>query len=266
MAEPILTQSRAAALRLSGTEVRLTAQPEAAVEQLLNTSITWLGLMAYWALADALIAIFPPGGRQMPPDGWLTHLILTLVGLGVVWCMHRTGFPVAWDARTPASRRLLLPTLVGIGFGLLAIGMELYTGTLKNLEATTGPVTVAFPGSLLTYSAGAITMEMLFLLLPLPPLLWLVSVVILRGRGQVPTFWVLAVLSAAAEPLLQGTTVVMAAEGTIGPLAIGLYAVHGFAFNFTAVALFRRYGLLAPILVRLGHYMIWHVLYGNFFL
>ena len=266
MAEPILTQSHATALRMPGTEVRLTAQPETAVEQLLNTSITWLALMSYWALADGLLAIFPPGGRQLPPDGWLTHLILTLVGLGVVWCMHRTGFPAAWDVRTPASRRLLLPTLVGVAFGLLAIGMELYTGTLKNLEATTGPVTVAFPGSLLVYSAGAITMEMLFLLLPLPPLLWLISVVILRGRGQVPTFWALALVSAVAEPLLQGTTVVIAAEGTIGPLAIGLYAVHGFAFNFTAVALFRRYGLLAPILVRLGHYMIWHVLYGNFFL
>ena len=266
MAKSILTQSRSAALRLPGTEVRVTTQPETPAEQLLNTSITWLALMAYWALADVLIAIFPPGGRQLPPDGWLTHLILTLIGLGVVWCMHRTGFPAAWDARTPASRRLLLPTLVGITFGLLAIGMELYTGTLKNLEATTGPVTVDFPASLLTYSAGAITMEMLFLLLPLPPLLWLISVIILRGRGQTPTFWVLAVISAAAEPLLQGTTVVMAAAGTIGPLAIGLYAVHGFAFNFTAVALFRRYGLLAPILVRLGHYMIWHVLYGNFFL
>jgi hypothetical protein len=251
---------------MPGTEVRLTAQPETAVEQLLNTSITWLALMSYWALADGLLAIFPPGGRQLPPDGWLTHLILTLVGLGVVWCMHRTGLPAAWDVRTPARRRLLLPTLVGVAFGLLAIGMELYTGTLKNLEATTGPVTVAFPGSLLVYSAGAITMEMLFLLLPLPPLLWLISVVILRGRGQVPTFWALALVSAVAEPLLQGTTVVIAAEGTIGPLAIGLYAVHGFAFNFTAVALFRRYGLLAPILVRLGHYMIWHVLYGNFFL
>jgi hypothetical protein len=30
--------------------------------------------------------------------------------------------------------------------------------------------------------------------------------------------------------------------------------------------LFRRYGLLAPILVRLGHYMVWHVVYGNVFL
>jgi hypothetical protein len=266
MAKSILTQSHATALRMPGTQVRLTVQPETGAEQLLNTSIIWLALMAYWALVDGLLTIFPSGGRQVPPDGWLTHLILTLVGLGVVWCMHRTGFPAAWDTRTPARRRLLLPTLFGIAFGLLAIGMELYTGTLKNLEATTGPVTVAFPGSLLVYSAGAITMEMLFLLLPLPPLLWLISVVIFRGRGQAPTFWALAMLSAAAEPLLQGATVVAMADGAIEPLAIGLYAVHGFAFNFTAVALFRRYGLLAPILVRLGHYMIWHVLYGNFFL
>ncbi len=266
MAEPILTQRRATTLRLPGTEVRLTAHPQTAAEQLLNTSTIWLALMAYWALADALITIFPPGGREVPPDGWLTHLLLTLVGLGVAWCMHRTDFPAAWDTRTPAHRRLLLPMLVGSAFGLLTIGMELYTGTLENLEATTGPMTVAFPGSLLVYSAGAITMEIVFLLLPLPPLLWLISVVLFRGHGQTPTFWALAVLSAAAEPLLQGTTVVMAAEGTIGLLAIGLYAIHGFAFNFTAVALFRRYELLAPILVRLGHYMIWHVVYGNFFL
>jgi hypothetical protein len=48
--------------------------------------------------------------------------------------------------------------------------------------------------------------ENTFLLLPLPPLLWLISGVLFRGRGQTPTFWALAVLSAAAEPLLQGTT------------------------------------------------------------
>jgi hypothetical protein len=27
---------------------------------------------------------------------------------------------------------------------------------------------------------------------------------------------------------------------------------------------FRRYGLLAPVAVRLGNYMVWHVAYGNF--
>jgi hypothetical protein len=245
---------------------RLTARPEGFAEHVLNSSVIWLALMAYWALSDILIALFPPGGRPVPPDGWLTHLLLTLAGLAAIYAMHRSSFPAAWDIRLPAARRLLLPTLAGATFGLLAIGMELYTGTLRNLEATTGPVTVAFPGSLLIYSSGAIYLELIFLLLPVSLLLWLIAGLILRGRGQTPTFWVLALLSSAIEPLTQGIAVVASAGGAIGPLAIGLYAVHGFGFNFTAAVLFRRYGLLAPILVRLGNYMVWHVIYGNFFM
>lgn len=253
---------------------RLTARPEGFAEQVLNSSAVWLALMAYWALSDMILAIFPPGGRPIQPDGWLTHLLFTLAGLVAVWAAHRTGFPAAWDARLPASRRLLLPTLVGVAGGLLAIGVELVGGATKIVEAQTGHAfNVAFPGSLLVYSAGAISMEMIFLLLPLPLLLWLMapaptrSVIsggILRGRGQVPTFWVLALLSSVAEPLLQGTGVVMTAQGAIAPLTIALYAVESFAHNLASAIFFRRYGMVAAILVRLGHYMVWHVIYGNF--
>jgi hypothetical protein len=250
---------------LASTPLRLSARPETFAEHVLNSSAVWLALMAYWAFADVIIFMFPPGGRQVSPDGWLVHLLVTVVGLAAIWCMHRTGFPAAWDARVPARRRVLLPLLVGAGFGLLAIALELFSGSLKKLEAATGPVTVAFPGSLLVYSSGAIYLELLFLIAPVSLLLWLISRVLLRGRAQTPTFWVLAVLSSAAEPGLQGAAVVAQAQGTIEPLAVALYAIHGFAFNFAAAALFRRYGLLAPILVRLGNYMVWHVLFGNFF-
>ena len=51
--------------------------------------------------------------------------------------------------------------------------------------------------------------------------------------------------------------------GAIGPAAFAAYAVHGYAFNFTAAVGFRRAGLLAAVLVRLGDYLVWHVLYGN---
>jgi hypothetical protein len=154
-----------------------------------------------------------------------------------------------------------------VAFGLLAIAIELYTGTLRNLQLSTGqPVIVGFPGSLLVYSSGAIYLELLFLLAPVPLLLWLISTVAMRGHGQGSTFWALVVLSAAAEPLLQGFSVVLGAGGTIAPLAIGLYTAHGFAFNFGAAVLFRRYGLLAPVLVRLGNYLVWHILYGNLLL
>lgn len=136
----------------------------------------------------------------------------------------------------------------------MAIALELFSGTLQHLEATVGPTTVGFPGSLLVYSSGAIYLELIYLIAPVALLLWILSAIILRGRGQAPTFWTLAVLSSAAEPLLQGAAVVAMAEGAIEPLTVVLYAGHGFAFNFAAAALFRRYGLLAPVLVRLGNY------------
>ncbi len=35
---------------------------------------------------------------------------------------------------------------------------------------------------------------------------------------------------------------------------------------FTQAVFFRRYGLLAAIFLRLGNYLVWHILYGNFVL
>lgn len=262
MADSATTYRPAAAPR-----PRLTTRPETFAEQFLNSAAVWLALMAYWALTDIFIGIFPPGGRQVQPDGWLTHLGFTLAGLVAIAAMHRTGFPAAWDVRFPARNRLLLPLLVGAAGGMLAIGIELYGGASKIIAAKLGGAfNVAFPGSLLVYSAGAITMEAIFLLIPLPLLLWLISGVVLRGRAQTQTFWALAVVSSAAEPLLQGTSIVMLAEGAIPTPVVVMYAIESFAHNFASAYLFRRYGLLAAILVRLGHYMVWHVVFGNFFM
>jgi hypothetical protein len=199
------------------------------------------------------------------PDDWLTHLVVTAVGLAAVWAMDRTGFPAAWDWRIPAWKRLLLPTLVGLGFGLLAIGLEELTGATKILEAKLGsPFTVAFPGSLWVYGGGAIKWEALLRLLPLPLLLGLSSGLILRGRAQEPTFWVLALLSSAVEPLvLQGVPLLVLSEGAITPPVFAAYAIHSFALNLSAAVLFRRAGLLAPVVVRLVYYLVWHVGYGN---
>jgi hypothetical protein len=248
-----------------GERPRLTTRPETFTERCLNSAAIWLALMAYWSLTDLLIAIFPPGGRPIRPDGWLVHTLFTLAGLAAIWCMHRTGFPAAWDARIPVARRLLRPALAGVGLGLLAIAIELVTGATKILEAQLGqPFTVAFPGSLLVYSAGSIVWEAVFLLVPVPLLLWLISNVALRGRGQAPAFWALAALSAAAEPLMQGGMLLGASGGALGPGVAAAYVIHAYAFNFAAAVSFRRYGLLAAVLVRLAYYLVWHVGYGNF--
>ncbi len=44
-----------------------------------------------------------------------------------------------------------------------------------------------------------------------------------------------------------------------------MYVAESFAHNFASAVFLRRYGLLAAILVRLGHYVVWHIIYGNFF-
>jgi hypothetical protein len=218
-------------------------------------------------LADVLLTRYPPGpsGRQLPPEGLTALAVFAVLGLIGIWCAHRTGFPAAWDVRIPASRRLLLPVLLGLGFGALAILIEEVTRSLHILEAVFGPANVAFPGSVLTSTAGAIKWELLFLLFPVPLLVWLISGVALRGRGQVQTFWGLAALSAAIEPAMQGIPLFILANGAIGPAAFAVYLIHSYAFNFAAAVSFRRHGLLAPVLVRLGNYLVWHVLYGNFF-
>jgi hypothetical protein len=223
--------------------------------------------MAYWAVADALLASFPAPatGRQLLPEGWGALGVFAVFGLIGTAFAARTGFPAAWDARIPATRRLLLPFAVGVGFGTLAILIEELTRSVHLLEATFGPANVAFPASLLVSTAGEIKYELLFLLFVVPTLLWLVSNLALRGRGQPHTFWALAALSAAIEPAMQGIPLFVLANGAIGPAAFGTYLVHSYAFNFAAAVSFRRYGLLAPVLVRLGNYLVWHVLYGNFF-
>ncbi len=99
---------------------------------------------------------------------------------------------------------------------------------------------------------------MAYRLLPIPLLLWLVSNVALRGRWREQTFWVLAVLTSAIEPLSQETSVLP--HGVL--LFAGLFGL-GYAFNFAQAVFFRRSGFLASIVVRLGYYAVWHILYGD---
>ena len=54
-----------------------------------------------------------------------------------------------------------------------------------------------------------------------------------------------------------------AERGAITPPVFAAYAAHSCALNGAAVVFFRRAGVLAAVLVRLGYYLVWHVGYGN---
>lgn len=239
-------------------------------DQWLRSEAVWAGLIAYLALAkilsDTLVPITFRSEGQASLFSWSGIVTYGLLGLVGLWCARATGFPAAWDARISSARRLLIPAIVGVTIGLIALVIDVQTAGTQALARVTGQPSfnIDYPGSLLAYSGGAIEVETLFRLFSLPALVWLISSVLLRGRGLGPALWVIGGLAAAFEPVAQGVFLFASGGGVLTPLMLGAYMVTALPENILAVVFFRRYGLLAPIVLRLGEYAIFHIVYGNF--
>ncbi|MDP8923806.1 MAG: hypothetical protein M3O34_13110 [Chloroflexota bacterium] len=237
---------------------------------LSSSVVTWLALVAYLVVAKVLSLTLVPitfrsAGQESLFD-WTTLAVFAVLGLIGVVLADRTGFPTAWDRRISNRQRLLIPVLVGGGIGALAVAIDLLTGGSEAVaRATDQPsFNIDFPGSLLAYSAGGILVDVEYRLFTVPFLLWLISSVLLRGRGQVPTFWVLAAVSTLFEPLLQGVGLFILGGGAITVGMLAAYMVTAISLNFTQILFFRWYGLVASVLVRQADYLVWHIVYGNF--
>ena len=131
-------------------------------------------------------------------------LVLGCVGAGL---SSRTGLasaPDICDCKTWAP--LLLATLgAGVVFGAALLGVDalfhVTAGAAKALGASW--VNVALPASLPHYAAGAVLVECLYRLIPIPILGWLIGSLLLKNRGGAVVFWVLAVLTSLLEPASQ---------------------------------------------------------------
>jgi hypothetical protein len=218
----------------------------------------WLGLLAFLAFVQLFITYVGAGLERDPRVvlfSWPAIAIVGAVGLVGIWLSHRTGFPAAGYVGP-------LPILIGLALGLVMSGGDVvfgwtrYFATQHALASFNAP----FPGSLLFYSGGAIIVEVFYRLLPIPLLLWLISRVVLRGRAETPVFWTLAVLTSFIEPVTQDLA-------DFRPELLVLIVsqfMPDYVLNLSQAALFRRYGFLASIVVRVVFYLVWHVAYGNF--
>jgi len=239
-------------------------------DQILRTQSVWLALIAYVAfakiLSDTVVAITFRSPSQQDLFTWSNIATLGALGLVGIWSARVTGFPAAWDKRITTTRRLVLPAAMGLGIGVVEIGIDIVTAATQAIARVTAQPSfnIDFPGSLLAFSAGAIDVETTYRLFTLPFLVWLISSVVLRGRWQVPTLVVIGALSAAFEPVTQGVFLFLSGAGIITPLMLGGYLITALPENILAVVLFRKFGLLAPISLRLGEYLVWHIIYGTF--
>jgi hypothetical protein len=134
---------------------------------------------------------------------------------------------------------------------------------------------IAWPLSGIIYPGGAILVSIAYFLGFIPLTLVLVQLVqfvwrwlrqdlataisrwSLQGRGLDLIYWIIAIPSALIEPLTQGDFKDISKGGT-GQL---LFAAEDLLMNLAQVWFLRRAGFVACILVRIGFYAVWHILW-----
>ena len=235
----------------------------------LSTSTKiYFGLIAVLVLIKIFFLISPVTLPLAGNEGVfapLTILILAVMGFVGLLLARRTGFADIWDEMVSNRQRLLIPCIVGLIYGVVTVA-PLLLGESNRLHplATGSDVHVKFPLSIPYYVYGALLLEIFLRLFCVPLLVWLISSVILRGKWQTPVFWFAACVVAFYEPM---PYMIEDFAGTrpFGYLYVVFSTVIGSLFisNVIAAYLFRRYGFLAPVVMRLSHYLIWHIIYGG---
>jgi hypothetical protein len=246
----------------NATSVKPFAFNQAPASTSLSVSVkVWLGVVAYLVLVKMVITFFPATFKsidQAAVFAWPALGIWAMLGFIGIWFAHRTGFPSAWETRLSNQQRLLIPIVIGLAYAGFEIAFDRLTGYSKFESALHGGLraNIDFPASLLIYPGGAVIVEVCYRLFLLPVLLWLISSVLLKHRGQTQLFWVLAILASLIEPLTQDLAALQ-----LGAVMLTAVLLKGFGLNFLQAALFRKSGFLAAMLMRVAFYLIWHVLY-----
>jgi hypothetical protein len=167
---------------------------------------------------------------------------------------ERAGLP-HWSGRgIPARQKWLLPALAGMGFGLLDV---LVIKGIMHPEPydTLPPFLQPFPYSIFLYPSGALDIEIFYRLIPITIAAWI-------GRkwfspmAAKRILWTVVVLSSLREPLEQWP------EGA--PWFIAYSLLSGFGMNLLQGIYLVRYGFSSSLALRLGHYLVWHILLGIF--
>lgn len=117
------------------------------------------------------------------------------------------------------------------------------------------PFLQPFPYSTFLYTSGAIEIELYYRMFPLTVFL-LVNTFLMKGRGRNVLIVVLGILTSIIEPAQQ------LPDGAWWFIVYA--ALSGIAMNAWQFISYLKYGFAASLAVRLGHYLIWHVLLGVF--
>lgn len=182
----------------------------------------------------------------------VTNLLIMLLGIPFLFLQAKANLPDFWSPNVSAKNRWIYPMLIGVSFGLLDL---LVFKIILHPEPYTElpPFLQPFPYSIFLYFSGAFEIEVFYRLIPLT-LILLLGKWHKNGKYFNVYFWGGCILTSLREPLEQ--------MPESGALLIIYSLVTGFLMNILQAVYFKKAGFLASIFVRLGHYLIWHILLG----
>jgi hypothetical protein len=223
---------------------------------------------AFLVLAGLLVGLkllfeYYPGDfplrDQASAFDWLTiGSILLLAALGFL-ADRSIGFPEPFADAARERLGFLIALGLGAAYGVLTVALDVALADNHPLSAG-GSDHVALPWSIPFYLFGAIFLEFFLRLGALCILVWFVHVLILRRRFKLVVFWIAACIVAAYEILPYVMDDVAARRWTevaLAPLQ-PLYWT-----NVLEAGLLLRFGWIAPIVFRVGFYLVWHILWGG---
>ena len=180
---------------------------DASVGRSYRAGLVLFGYLVFVKVVLLVASAASPGFRSPTQAGvfaWWFLGVLFLVGAVAIWLNHSVGLPPLWDSRVALRDRLGWPILLGLVLGAISIGIDVVTGWTKLSAAKMGipSIHIPWPNSLLIYPGGAIIVDVLYYLIPIPLLLGGLKLV---GRWSGPppaaAFWTVGAIAAAIEPV-----------------------------------------------------------------
>ena len=220
-------------------------------QAILQNVRTYLGF-----LIVALIGIYY--GRSIQgtyPDLrlWtLENVLILCLAFPFLALFGRVGVPDFFDKSISLAQRWYNPLAVGMFFGILDVLVHkvlLHPAPYESMP----PFLQPFPYSVFLYFSGALEIEVFYRLIPLTLILWM-GTHYKSGAYFQRFYWCGLVLSSLREPLEQWPT---------GDFLFVVYVLGtGVWMNAIQAYFFMKYGFLASLMIRLGHYLYWHILLG----
>lgn len=193
--------------------------------------------------------------RNLYPDLriWeFTDVLIMLAGIPFILLQSEAGIPDFWDIQVSGRNRLKNPFIAGLAFGILDV---IVIRIIMHPQPYSGlpPFIQPFPYSVFLYFSGAFEIEVFYRLIPLT-IIMLTGKMFRKGRYLNAFFIAGAILTSLREPLEQMPS---------GPGGFIVYAVAtGFLMNLMQALFFRKAGFISSLVLRLGHYLVWHILLG----